>query len=289
MVSPLQGNLTGISANVTNASLGTVTCTLGVSSGIAIDFLSVDSVNMSLGTTRLLGRIYPGNVCTVAITATLNYYANGAAFNNTASSTNLLTDPNPGTTFKYRSFVREGKALLATPLGFNGPSDKPFSSLTSKGITPFTITVQTPKTCVVSNASNKLLTFALPTLDAKTASLKNNTGAGLSNFAIVLSGCTVGPGANTITGTIKYTAPTGTGVSTAWIENSALPLTSRADNVFTLLRDQNQTVIANGGSITLTQNGSTTISSQYVSRQGAGVTISPGKVLGSATLTLGYQ
>ncbi len=285
-ISPLQGNISGVSANVSNPSAGTATCG-DPGSLIAFNKFIADGANMSFGSSaRLQGTVLRANdVCTVAITTTLNYYNNGAAFNTNASSTLLLTDADPATAFKYRSFVREGSLLLASNLFVT--SNTPFASVTSTGINAFTVAAPPVKTCVVANAVNKQLDFTLPTLDVKTASLKRNTGAGFTSFAIVLSGCTVAAGANNISGTIAYTAPTGTGVSSSWIQNTAP--TSPAQNVYTMLLDASQNVIGNGASIQLTQNGSTKISAQYMSRQGTGVVLTPGKVFGSAILTLSYQ
>ncbi len=288
-VSPLQGGIAGVSANVTNPAKGTLTCPSN-SIGAFIQ-LNSGQANLSFGRNgNLASSIRTGDVCTVAITATLNYYNNGSAFNSNASSIQSLTDTNPATSFIYKSFVREdtGLTTLSAQLSSTGnQSARPFASVTSTGINAFTVAAPPVKTCVVANAVNKQLDFTLPTLDVKTASLKRNTGAGFTSFAIVLSGCTVAAGANNISGTIAYTAPTGTGVSSSWIQNTAP--TSPAQNVYTMLLDASQNVIGNGASIPLTQNGSTKISAQYMSRQGTGVVLTPGKVFGSAILTLSYQ
>jgi hypothetical protein len=292
-ISPLLGGISGISANVTNTSKeATMTCTTnngdiaGTIDLSGINSWRVGSTTMSVGPPlgALTKQIVAGNVCTFTLTPTLNFYTNGDVFNTNISSTQQLTDGNAGSSFIYKSFVKEGSAL-SSAFSANGGSNRSFSSVSAAGINAFTVSAIQTKTCKVSNAVNQLLTYALPTLDAQTAALVNNTGAGLRNFSIDLSGCSDFAGFNTITGTFAYTAPTGADVDATWIENTAPD--SPAQNVYTMLLDANKSAIANGVAIPLTKNGSTSVWAQYVSRRGT--TLSPGRVFGSATLTLNYN
>lgn len=214
--------------------------------------------------------------CTFTFQVDLKYYTNGSSYAYTNSVANLSSTIELMNTSSTSNFL--GGSPSSNFL-FSGSTLFGTLQATSSNLTSFSM-VDPSRTCVVSNGSNYYeLNFALPVIDAKTATLIRNTGAGFTSFSIQLY-C-----ASPVTKVTARVVYTGSSVNGAWIANTA-PTDLAAKDVYILLLDKFQRPISSNGTIDLIPNGSTKISAQYMSKPNT--TITPGLVKGVATLYLNY-